>query len=285
MTRTALRKTRDSAIHESLLARYDQGGRVVLLFDYDGTLAPIVEHPSLARLGPAMRRLLARLAGRPRVDVGILSGRSLDDLRAMADLDGLLLAGTAGLELDFRGRRVTHPEAERLAERVDLIVRTLRQELGAFPGAWVENKPHGLTLHYRAVNKALVAPLRARVLPVFRAFASEIHLTDGPMAIEAIPAVGWNKGTALCKVLEFLQAVEPMVLYAGDSQNDLEAMEMVESLGGISIGIGPHPPAIARYRLPDPAAVLDLLTAFDAALDHRERRRYCSNPPRSVLPA
>ena len=49
-------------ILQRLLAAYRHGYRLVLVFDYDGTLTPIVAHPGLARIYPALRDVLARLA-------------------------------------------------------------------------------------------------------------------------------------------------------------------------------------------------------------------------------
>ena len=37
---------------QSIVSAYSRGSRLALLFDYDGTLTPIVEHPALARLEP-----------------------------------------------------------------------------------------------------------------------------------------------------------------------------------------------------------------------------------------
>ncbi len=96
---------------ERLLAAHRRGGRLALLSDYDGTLTPLVEHPRLARLDTAARRVLERLAGWPRVHVGILSGRTIQDLKEMVDLPGLCFAGTGGLELEIHGTYLTHPDA------------------------------------------------------------------------------------------------------------------------------------------------------------------------------
>src|SRR5262249_9743352 len=84
-------------------------GPLALLFDYDGTLTPIVERPSLALLEPCTRALLGRLAQTAGVSVGIISGRNLTDLRHLVGLPGLYYAGTGGLELDLKGTRLTHP--------------------------------------------------------------------------------------------------------------------------------------------------------------------------------
>src|SRR5665213_502377 len=64
-----------------LARRFQKAEEWLLMFDYDGTLAPIVLRPSHARLSDANRRKLRRLALRDKCAVGVLSGRSLSDLR------------------------------------------------------------------------------------------------------------------------------------------------------------------------------------------------------------
>ena len=107
-----MRETMQEAL-DQLVSAYRHGSPLILLFDYDGTLTPIVEHPKLATLSPDARQVLARLAQHANVVIGLLSGRSLDDLKAMLDLPGLYLAGTGGLELDLCGTRIEHPHADR----------------------------------------------------------------------------------------------------------------------------------------------------------------------------
>ena len=57
--------------------------QLVLILDYDGTLVPIQPHPDMAKLSEAMTDVLAKLAQQPGVDLCILSGRSLANLRQM----------------------------------------------------------------------------------------------------------------------------------------------------------------------------------------------------------
>lgn len=54
---------------------------LVLLLDYDGTLAPIVPHPDLAVMEPKSEEALRSLAMHPDVFVAIISGRSVDSVR------------------------------------------------------------------------------------------------------------------------------------------------------------------------------------------------------------
>src|SRR5581483_12084952 len=63
--------------HQPTLAGF-ASSNVLLGFDYDGTLAPIVADPAAARMRPSTRRLLASVARRyPSV---VISGRARRDL-------------------------------------------------------------------------------------------------------------------------------------------------------------------------------------------------------------
>src|SRR5262249_7591098 len=59
--------------------QYFLGEWLLLLFDYDGTLAEFADTPEHALLPPATRVVLATLAAQPRVRVGIISGRELEE--------------------------------------------------------------------------------------------------------------------------------------------------------------------------------------------------------------
>jgi len=255
---------------DALLARLVQthrrGGQLVLLFDYDGTLVPIADHPALARLDPATRELLGQLAGLPRVLLGILSGRMLEELAEMVALAKLCLAGTAGLELHLYGARLVPPQAEPARQWIGNLAQRLDGLPAAFPGAWLENKGLGLTVHYRDVPAERAGPLRAEVDRAVAALAHPFRLTDGPLAVEIVPELGWNKGTAVQRILDSLPGDDVCLLYAGDEANDADALQTVAALGGIALGIGPQAPDAAQYRLPDPAALIALLAELLAAL-------------------
>lgn len=259
-------KVRLTEITRRLRAVHRGGGSLTLLFDYDGTLAPLVSHPRLAGLPSPTRHMLKQLAAWDRVHVGILSGRGLDDLREMVRLDGLLLSGSTGLEFDLGGRKYSHPEANRIAHLVEDLIRRFQRELATFPGAWVEIKPLGFTLHYRAVSNALTADFLGHSTAILASHAESLRVLHGPKALEIVPALGWNKGTAVRQILEHLGTSGSGLLYAGDSENDAEGLKVAAELGGLAVGVGPLAPSIAQYRLSDPAALSRLLTQLHQAL-------------------
>lgn len=266
-------KTPWTQIAKRLRATHRRGGSLTLLFDYDGTLSPLVSHPRLAGLPSATRRLLKHLIGWQRVHVGIVSGRGLADLREMVCMDGLCLSGSTGLEFDLHGTCFAHPEAGRIAQLVECLVRQLQHHLLAFPGAWIEKKPLGFTIHYRAVPTVWEGELLARSMASLKPLAGQLRVLHGPKALEVTPALGWSKGTAVEQILKHLGTSGPGLLYAGDSENDAEALEAVAAQGGAAIGIGPEAPSNAHIRLPDHLALFRLLRRLHRGLVHDRRPR------------
>ncbi len=86
--------------YQSYLSEYiEDSTKLNLLLDYDGTLAPIVSHPDLALMSAETRRVLTHLSRMPSVSVCVMSGRSLENLRQMVNIDGITYAGSQGLEI------------------------------------------------------------------------------------------------------------------------------------------------------------------------------------------
>jgi trehalose 6-phosphate phosphatase len=254
------------SIIERLRAAFRRGDELALLFDYDGTLTPIVDRPSAAVLDEAMRERLTELSQRPRVYTGVLSGRALADLQTRISIPLTCLVGTSGLEMVWRGRQIEHPRAAALAAQVDVLERRFAPHIRDWAESWLERKRFGLTLHFRGVAAERIAALRATAAQIVDSDASDWRRLEGPMSIEITPNVGWTKGSAVRFIGEQLQP-GALVLYAGDHQNDRDAFDVVDELRGITIGVGEHAPQSAHYRLPDPSLVKSLLQRLLNELD------------------
>lgn len=252
-----------------LLSAYREGSRLALLFDYDGTLTPIVEHPSMARLQQRTLHLLGRLGLSSGISVGIISGRSLDDLQSMVDIPSFYYAGTTGLELDLRGDRVIHPQVENYLDLIATMVKRLTEMIRQYPGAWVEDKRLSLTLHYRKLDRRHHVDLIGKARTLVALCSEDLRITQGPMALEVVPDLSWDKGSAVRQILEAIG--QPLaVIYAGDAANDSEALATVAGLGGIAVAVGSNAPENAHYRLEDSDTLVSFLGYLDEAIT-RER--------------
>lgn len=260
------------ALHDALKRLADcywHGASLALLFDYDGTLVPIADDPDLAVLAPMTRRQIERLARMPAVFVGVFSGRRIDDLKRAVGISGLYYAGTNGLELDWSGVPVVHADSDRAARLIAMVADCVRRAVVGYSGAWVEQKPLGLTVHYRHVQPNRIDALRREVAAAMDPFSGQLRVFDATMAIEAMPDIGWSKGSAVLMMVERLGGNTVLPFYAGDDANDADAMIASAVMGGLAIGIGPGAPTAALHNLPDPRSLGRCLDALREMLATR----------------
>ena len=244
---------------EEAVAQYMRGGRLMFLFDYDGTLAEFSDRPQGATLPPATRAVLATLAGQPRVKVGIISGRQLDELKRLVGLADVLYAGTSGLECDVGGEITTHPLAQHTLQILTEVGDSVESCLHCFPGVWLERKRFGLTVHYRELGADHLPLLHTRLEQELAKWGDRLHVVTGAKAVEITPNLGCTKGTAVELFLERVEPAPRLLIYAGDESCDLEVLWEVGIHNGITIGVGQSSPTTAQYELPDAQAVERLL--------------------------
>jgi trehalose 6-phosphate phosphatase len=244
-----------------LVAAYHAGEKLVLLFDYDGTLTPIVEHPWQAHLSPSVRELLAELAAQPSVHVGVFSGRRLDELEQLIELPQLAYCGLSGIEMRIDGNLLVHPTARESVQLIDEITRRLSAIERVYPGAWVEHKRYGFTVHYRGVETALLEEVHKRILGFLECWERQLRIVDAPLAVEVLVGGTWTKGDAVRKMIEHVG--EPLFLfYAGDAPNDREALEAATAHGGLALGVGPLAPPAATAHVTDPETFVAWMEAL-----------------------
>ncbi len=248
-------------IWPSVRARLLRAGRVLMLFDYDGTLTPIVARPEEALLPVEVRRDLAALAAHPRYITGIVSGRSLDDLAALADVPGLIHAGNHGMEIRGQGLEFTHPGAIAARETLARTQLILAGSLVHIPGIIVEDKGLSLTVHYRAAPEPLRGEVDSAVVEVTAPYveSGELRLTRGKMVVEVRPAIAWDKGKAIEKIREECGG-QPFPVYFGDDRTDEDGFKVVQDMGGLAVFVGgARQGTTALHQLESPREVAETL--------------------------
>ena len=243
------------------------GRRAVVFLDYDGTLSPIVAHPDLAVLAPDAREAMQRLA---RVaTVAVVSGRALAGARALVGLDDIVYAGNHGFEIEGPGGTALSYEVGR--EFLDDVARArdvLGQRVGPIPGAWVEDKSHSLSVHYRQTPDDRVADVEAAVDAAL-ADAPRLRKHHGKRVFEIRPRIDWDKGRAVLWLLEALglEGEEVLPLYLGDDVTDEDAFRALAGRGvGVLVAEETRASA-ADYRLRDPDEVREFLVGLASRLE------------------
>lgn len=235
------------------------GRQVLLLSDFDGTLAEVVPVPGDAVISGAVRAELERIATHASVTLGIVSGRRLADVRARVGRAPEFFAGLHGLEIAGPDETFVHPALGAVAP----VIRDLSRAAGALasiPGVLIEDKTFSLTCHVRQASPENAA----RALEAFSDLAEPqierglLRLLPGSAVEELVPAADWHKGRAVDWIRARAEARGggPIsVVYLGDDRTDEDAFA---SLGpdDIAIGVGPRPHThLIHWRLAGPASV------------------------------
>lgn len=243
---------------------WSRTGRLVLLLDFDGTLAPIVERPELAAMPPATREVLDGLLAAPGVEAAIVSGRGMADARERAGIRGIPYAGNHGMEIEGPGVHRIHPEAAAARPALDSVCDRLSRELRDVQGALVEDKGLTLSVHYRLVDRDQVPRVRDTVAAIAAA-SPGLRVTEGKEVLEVRPRVDWDKGRAVEFLLDHLQpAVGVPVLYVGDDMTDEDAFHALRHRGGDGVLVADPRPVrtAATSYLRDPFEVAALFAAL-----------------------
>lgn len=94
-----------------------------MLLDFDGTLAPLAPHPSLAEMEPETEDAMKHLSENSKVYLAIISGRSAEDAQDKVKLENITYAGNHGLEIVFCNKsRYNHDIGEELRLNYEKMV-------------------------------------------------------------------------------------------------------------------------------------------------------------------
>jgi trehalose 6-phosphate phosphatase len=207
--------------------------RVLLAFDFDGTLAPIVPDPKQAAMRPETRTRFVAVARRyPCV---VISGRSrADAVRRLKGVGAVEVIGNHGIEPWQRSSRGL--------QAVRRWRRSLARQLAPVPGLVIEDKVHSLAVHYRRSREKRRA--RAAIL---RAVAGlrDVRLVRGKQVVNLLPIDAPHKGIALDRARARFAC--ETAIYVGDDETDEDVFGMGDPGRLLTIRVGENRSSAAAY--------------------------------------
>jgi trehalose 6-phosphate synthase/phosphatase len=248
-------------VQAGLLQQYRSAARRALLLDYDGTLVPFVEDPSLARPDQEVLELLAGLAAAAGNDVAIVSGRPRRDLEEWFGASPVSLVAEHGIWLRPKGgdwrmlKAITADWKERVRPILQLYVDRL-------PGAWLEEKEFSLAWHYRRADLEQASRRARELLDALAGFTRniDVQVLEGNKVLE-VRNSGVSKGTAAMEWLKGLEA--DFILAIGDDWTDEDLFRALPTTA-YSVRVGLANTA-ARYYLSNHTAVRRVLRELSQA--------------------
>lgn len=231
---------------------------ICFMFDYDGTLVPIVPHPSMAKLSDSRRKLLKRLSAIPGVIVALVTGRSLTDIRRLAGIPGVILVANHGFEI-LKDGRIFYPCGRKFQKPLLKLAHDINRELRNIPGVVIESKGFSVAVHYRLAPKKQWDVIKERILETSAGLRKSHHLqlTSGKCLWEIRPALYWNKGSAVLWILrKFARHATPV--YLGDDVTDEDAFKALRRRG-LTIAVAEKPCRSAAITIRDISFIWKLI--------------------------
>ena len=206
--------------------------QLVVFFDYDGTLTPIVSDPDAATLSDHMRHAVGKLSD--RATVAIVSGRAREKLRNFVQLPELYYAGSHGFDIDGPGgtgaaslflscvaarariaaRRPRATRASAAFQRDGPCIESSERfcsrdapraaRRARIEGSSVEDNRFSVSVHWRNVAPTDRPAVEAIVDATLSEapFAGVLRKNSGKCVYELRPDVRWDKGEAVLYLLE-----------------------------------------------------------------------------------
>jgi trehalose 6-phosphate phosphatase len=227
--------------------------RVLLAFDFDGTLAPIVADRDEADMRTPTRDLFRRVC--QLYPCAVISGRSRTDVAArLKGLGVRRIMGNHGLE---PGKHMATFERQVIAIRP-----VLEAALAGKQGVDLEDKRFSLAVHYRRSRSKREA--RKAIYDAVAGLPIAMRTVPGKLVVNVVPVGAPHKGDALV----LLRAEEGMdtAIYVGDDATDEDVFELDQPGRLLSIRVGLARSSSAAYYLKNQ-------TEMDALLLQLERLR------------
>lgn len=220
-------------------------------FDFDGTLAPIVENRNEARLSSQTEKLVQEFISTETV--AIITGRGRADIEEMTNLKPKYLIGNHGseglLSLEASGElQLTTKEFK------NFILKHYWHQISDLK-IEIEDKGYSLSLHYRN------SPYKVEAEGMFshlRKNLTEARFIEGKSVLNVLPQTAMSKGIAFQTILE--KEKSDFGFYVGDDVTDEDVFALKDSRI-IGIRVGEESSSAANYFIKDQAEI-NLLLEF-----------------------
>ncbi len=236
-----------------------------LFLDVDGTLIELTDTPFDTLANGELKSLLKDVSERLGGALALVSGRSIEYLDALFAPLHLPSAGLHGVERRkatgiTQGASFNDSQLDRARTALADLVRN-------HPGTLLEDKGRTVAVHYRMAPQ-FEPEVRDSVTAIATTLGPTYHVQAGNMMLEIKPR-GFTKGQAIGAFLLEPPFSGRTPVFAGDDLTDLDGFRVVETAGGISIGVGDR--VHGTHQLENPAAVREWLKGIAALVDsHRE---------------
>ena len=245
---------------------------ILCVFDFDGTLSPIVTQPDKAHLPLDIRQRLAELSN--HAPVAIITGRSVTDIRPRLEFEPDFLVGNHGLE-GVPGWEQHSLHYEKLCRDWRHMLSAGLQDQTRFdPAIWIEDKHYSLSVHYRLARDRSKAEMQLAEL--FAGLMPPARVIAGKCVFSLLPRDAADKGSALEQLMRISGAHS--AIYVGDDVTDEDVFQL-RRRDLLSVRVEHAPGSAAEFFLHHWLDIVQLLDALIQRLREQQARNTMQPTP------
>jgi trehalose 6-phosphate synthase/phosphatase len=231
---------------EALITKFRTSGKRLVLIDYDGTLVNYELIPDNAKLPEHMIDILVKIAGNPRTDIYIISGRSYNDLDKLLGNIPVRVIAEHGTIVKENGQWKIQFHNNSLWKKA--IFPALNQMTDVCPGSFTEEKNFSLAWHYRNIEPEIGYECSRKLINILKDLihSYNLRILDGKKVVEIL-STETGKGRAVEKLCH--QDSYDFVLSIGDDATDEEMFEyFLDCPDAYSIKVG-EGKTLAKFKV------------------------------------
>ncbi len=236
---------------------------ILLFLDYDGTLINFERRPQDVKTPQQVKQLLTQLSKKQKVSIFIITGRRLEEIENLVNINGINYAALHGLIVEFSdGTKRNWNPSKYDRKLIGNIVKDAQIIFKNESGVLIEDKGYTVAFHYRMVPKDKKNELIELFLDLVRKIdqSKKFDVLKGAEVIEIRPS-NWNKGKFVEFILEDFSSNDNVLpIYIGDDVTDEDAFSILCNKG-ITIFVKNNVSRVtkARYWVDNPEKVLEFL--------------------------
>ncbi|KAI8394082.1 trehalose-phosphatase-domain-containing protein [Radiomyces spectabilis] len=245
----------------TLMLAYKSANKRLFLFDYDGTLTPIVRNPADACPTPTLLNYLKHLCTDQANSVWIISGRDQVFLNTyLGNIQRLNLSAEHGSFMKIAGEQDwidMLKDAD--MQWKDVALEIFEKYTAKLPGTNIEKKKSSITWHYRNAVDSDEAYRQSKLCHKELMQIPGVDILVGKMNLEVRSHLV-NKGEVVKRIKTDTPEVD-FIMCAGDDQTDEDMFRaLLDDKKAFTVSIGPSSkPTLAGWCVESSEQVVDLL--------------------------
>ncbi len=212
---------------------------ILFLFDFDGTLSPIIPNHNEAKMEDSTFSLFQKLSEISKT--GILTGRSISDVKNRIPKNILYLIGEHGIESDFK--YIDNEILNLIQDQISNLYSHLIKSIKPLKGIEIERKKYSLTIHYRNIEHPI---LSLKDLFNNSEFLVTFEVKNGDKVFNIFSKNSPNKGTSVIHLFHEFQFDK--IFCIGDDLTDEDVFQIKDERI-VSIKIGNPKNTKAKYNI------------------------------------